>query len=57
MTLAYYFRQWRDDGTWKRVHARLVLSAVNHGSFWLDFRCCLLLNAFFANAIHHSQLT
>jgi putative transposase len=23
-TVYYYLRQWRDDGTWKRVHARLV---------------------------------
>jgi transposase len=23
-TVYYYFRRWRDDGTWKRVHDRLV---------------------------------
>ncbi|NET35844.1 MAG: IS5 family transposase [Cyanothece sp. SIO1E1] len=23
-TVYYYFRQWRDDGTWKRVHDHLV---------------------------------
>lgn len=23
-TVYYYFRQWRDDGTWKRIHDRLV---------------------------------
>jgi putative transposase len=23
-TVYYYFRQWRDDGTWKKIHHRLV---------------------------------
>ena len=23
-TVYYYFRQWRDDGTWKRIHDHLV---------------------------------
>ncbi len=23
-TVYYYFRQWRDDGTWKRIHDKLV---------------------------------
>ena len=23
-TVYYYFRQWRDDGTWKKIHGRLV---------------------------------
>jgi putative transposase len=48
-TVYSYFRQWRNDGTWKRVHDHLVewvrvmenrgrLCAFGYGSFWLDFR-------------------
>ncbi|BAZ83801.1 transposase, IS4 family protein [Sphaerospermopsis reniformis] len=43
-TVYHYFRQWRKDGTWEKIHERLRLWVRVSIGLWMFIVCCAVLS-------------